>query len=223
MGSGVQEEDSSSPNDSLEIKRAERTGTAGEIELHLSDGSFFFTSEQDLREENLSSLELTPGLRLSRAALRRLTDRARLRRARDKAVDLLARAPHSVYSLRLKLLKRGFEAPFVEQVLEFLGEKGYLDDRRFAESWLRERTRRRPEGRALLLAGLLRRGVGRKMAEEAVNRYLSPSLEREQALRALEKLRRSEEKDTIKLAKKLRARGFPYPLIRQVLEEQRPS
>jgi regulatory protein len=223
MGRGVQEEDSNSPNDSVQIKRAERTGAAGEIELHLSDGSFFFTSEQDLREENVSPLELTEGLELPGAVLRRLKDRDLRRRVRDKAVDLLARAPHSVYSLRLKLLKRGFEARLVEQVLESLGEKGYLDDRRFAESWLRERIRRRPEGRALLLAGLLRRGIGRKTAEEAVSRYLSPSLEREQALRALQKLRRPGETDTIKLAKKLRARGFPYPLIRQVLEEQRPS
>jgi regulatory protein len=223
MGRGVQEEDSSSPSASLEITKASRTGTAGQIELHLSDGSFFFVSEQDLREENLSSLELTAGLELSGAAVRRLKDGALRRRVYEKALDLLARAPHTVFSLRLKLLKRGFEDRFVEEVLESLGEKGYLDDLRFAERWLRERAERRPEGRAVLVAGLLRRGVGRQTAEEAVNSYLSPALEREQAIRALEKLRRPGETDTAKLARRLRARGFAYPLIRQVLEEQRPS
>ena len=38
----------------------------------------------------------------------------------------------------------------------------------------------------------------------------------------VELIRRAET-DTAKLARRLRARGFAYPLIRQVLEEQRPS
>ena len=224
MDRGVQEEDSSSPSDSLSLLEAERTGTAGErIKLRLSDGSCFFICEEDLRDQGISPFELVPGLQLSGALIRRLKEGSVRRQAREKALDLLARAPHTTFSLRLKLLKRGFDAPIVEEVLNFLREKEYLDDRRFAESWLRARTERRPEGRALLVSGLLRKGLHREVAEDAVDDFLTPDVEQEHARRALDKLKRSGETDPDRLMRKLAARGFSYPLIRGVIEEHRES
>jgi len=222
MGRGVQEEDSSSPSDNLKLVQADRTGTTGErIKLQFSDGSYFFVSDSDLREEGLSALELVPELELSEAVIHHLKHRSLLRQVRDKALDLLARAPHTTFSLRVKLLKRGFDSRAVEEVLQLLKREEYLDDNSYAENWLRSRIERRPEGRAALVAGLLRKGVPREIAEGAVNRYLTPALEREIAVRALEKLKRSGETDPLKLKGKLRARGFPFPLIRRVVEGKR--
>ena len=219
MGRGVQEEDSSSPNDNLKLVQADRTGTTGErIKLQFSDGSCFFVSEADLREQGISVLQLLPDLEISGAVIQGLRHSSLLRQVREKALDLLGRAPHTHFSLRMKLLGRGYNTRIIEEVLAFLSDRGYLDDSRFAENWLRSRIERRPEGRAVLIAGLMRKGVAREIAEGSVNRYLTPELERENALRALEKLRRSGETDPSKLKSKLRARGFPYPLIRRVLE-----
>jgi regulatory protein len=219
MGSGVQEEDSSSQSDNLKLLGADRTGTAGErIKLQFSDGSCFFVSEEDLREQGMAALELLPGLELSSAAVRHLKHGALRRQVLDKALALLGRTPHSVFSLRIKLLKRGFDSRIVGEVLESLSSRGYLDDKAYAELWLRSRSERRPEGRTVLIAGLLRKGVAREIAEEVVNQYCTPELERENAIRALEKLKRSGETDPVKLKGKLRNRGFPYPLIRRVVE-----
>ena len=219
MDSGVQEEDSSSQSDSFKLLTADRTGTAGErLKLQFSDGSCFFILEEELREEGLSALELIPGLELSSAVTRRLQHGSLRRQVRDKALDLLSRSPHSVFSLRMKLLRRGFDSRVVAEVLEYLGDRGYLDDRSYAENWLRSRSERRPEGRTGLLAGLLHKGVARQIAEAAVNRYCTPELERENALQALDKLRRSGETDPLKLKSKLKARGFPYALIRRVVD-----
>jgi regulatory protein len=219
MGRGVQEEDSSSPSDNLKLVQADRTGTAGErIKLQLSDGSCFFVSDSDLKEQGISTNELLPDLELSVATIQGLKHSSVLRQVREKALDLLSRAPHSTFSLRMKLLRRSFDPRVVEEVLQLLIEDEYLDDGRFAENWLRSRIERRPEGRAVLVAGLLRKGVPREIAEGAVNRYLTPALERENALRALEKMKRSGETDPLKLKRKLRARGFPFPLIRRVVE-----
>jgi len=219
MGSGVQEEDSSSRSDNLKLVRADRTGTAGErVELQFSDGSCFFVTEEDLREQGIAALELLPGLELSAAMIQHLKQRSLRRQVADKALDLLGRAPHSVYSLRIKLLRRGYDSRIVGEVLESLSDQGYLNDETYAEIWLRSRSERRPEGRAVLIAGLLRKGVAREIAEEVVNRYYTPELERENAVRALVKLKRSGETDPARLKGKLRARGFPYPLIRRVVE-----
>ena len=219
MGSGVQEEDSSSQSDNLKLLRADRTGTAGErIKLQFSDGSCFFVSEEDLREQGIAPLEMLAGLELSSAVIQHLKHCSLRRQVAEKALDLLGRAPHSVFSLRIKLLGRGFDSRTVGEVLESLCDQGYLDDRTYAENWLRSRSERRPEGRAVLIAGLLRKGVAREIAEQAVNRYCTPELELKNAVRALEKLRRSGETDPAKLKGKLRARGFAYPLIRRVVE-----
>jgi regulatory protein len=219
MGRGVQEEDFSSPSDNLKLVQADRTGTAGErIKLQFSDGSCFFVTDSDLKDIGISALDLVSGLELSGAVIDRLKHSSLVRQVREKALDLLARAPHTTFSLRMKMHKRNFESRAVEEVLQFLKRQEYLDDRRYAENWLRSRIERRPEGRAVLIAGLLRKGVPREIAEGSVNRYLTPALERENAFRALEKLKRSGETDPAKLRRKLRARGFPFPLIRRVVE-----
>ena len=219
MGRGVQEEDSSSPSDNLKLVQADRTGTAGErIKLQFSDGSCFFVSDSDLREQGISALELVPDLELPGALVHRLKHGSLLRQVREKALELLARAPHTTFSLRMKLIKRNFNSQVVVEVLQRLKEEEYLDDDGYAENWLRSRCERRPEGRALLIAGLLRKGVPREIAEGAVRRYVTPALERDNALRALEKLKRSGETDPVVFKRRLRARGFPFPLIRRILE-----
>jgi SOS response regulatory protein OraA/RecX len=219
MGRGVQEEDSSSPSDNLKLVQAERTGTGGErIKLQFSDGSCFFVFDSDLREQGISAAQLTPALQLPAAVIQRLKQSALIRQIREKALDLLGRAPHTTFSLRIKLLKRGFESRAVGEVLQFLEREGYLDDGVFAENWVRGRIERRPEGRAVLVAALRRKGVSREIAEGAVNRYLTPALERENAARALDRLKRSGENDPAALQRKLRARGFSFPLIRRVMD-----
>jgi regulatory protein len=219
MDRGVREEDSSSPSANLKLIQADRTGTAGErIKLLLSDGSCFFVSDNDLRNEDLSLLDLVPGVEIAESVIERLQYSSALRSAREKALDLLARAPHTTVGLCLKLRKRGFETRIIEDVLESLQEMQVLDDSRFAENWLRSRSERRPEGRALLVSGLLRKGVGREIAEAAVDRVLTPRMEQENARRAFEKLKRVGENDPEKLMKKLRARGFAFPLIRRLVE-----
>ena len=220
MGRGVQEEDSSSPSDILKLVQAERTGTAGErIKLQLSDGSCFFVSEQDLRDENISPVELIPDFTFTKAVIRRLQDGWLRRQVQEKALSLLARAPHSSFSLRMKLLKRGYDSPKIEQTLSWLTKKGYLDDSRFAEIWLRSRIDRRAEGRAVLVAGLLRKGLTREVAERVVNGFVTEPVEYENAVKALDKMRRQGVTDQEKLTRKLRARGFPFPLIRKALQD----
>jgi regulatory protein len=219
MGREVQGEDSSSPSDNLKLVQTYRTGTAGErVKLEFSDGSCFFVSDSDLQELGLFASELTPGIELSEASIQRLKHASTVRQVREKALDLLARAPHTTFALRVKLLKRRFDTRAVEEVLDALGHEGYLDDADFAENWLRNRIEHHPEGRAVLIAGLLRKGASREIAESVVNRFLAPETEMENARRALEKLTRSGETDPAKLKRKLRTRGFAFPMIRRLLD-----
>ena len=49
---------------------------------------------------------------------------------RDKALSLLVRREHSRGELQLKLIKRGFESPLIDQVLDELCARNELSDTR---------------------------------------------------------------------------------------------
>jgi regulatory protein len=86
----------------------------------------------------------------------------------DRALSLLAAAEHCTKGLERKLLFRGYSEEEVAETLERLAAENILNDRRFAELWIEFRQRRKDEGGRRLAAGLLRRGVNRDTAEEAV-------------------------------------------------------
>jgi regulatory protein len=217
----VHEGDSSSRSAKLSIVSIEKTekkgARRGEASVQLSDGSSFFVLPDLLLAESLGvGDELLP------ADVERLRSLSLALSAERRALALLAGAPHSTQSLRLKLIQRGFPEPAVQEALARLREMGYLDDRKFAESWLTSRLGRRPEGAVVLAAGLMKRGVDRETAEEAVRDFLSPQDEEESVRRAAEKLLQSGRRDRRQLLARLIARGFRTSLAIRVLDELLP-
>jgi len=63
----------------------------------------------------------------------------KLKEIRDVGLRLLARREHSRHELFNKLTARGFDNRQVESVIAELIEQGWLCDRRFAESYVRQR------------------------------------------------------------------------------------
>ena len=57
--------------------------------------------------------------------------------ARDKALWLLSRQDYSVKCMREKLISKGFTTDDTEKVIEYLKNLSYLDDERFARSYVR--------------------------------------------------------------------------------------
>lgn len=74
-------------------------------------------------------------------------------------MDLLARRDHSRLELTRKLVARGFEATLVESVLDGLARDRLLLERRFVESFIRERYRK-GQGPVRIRAELTERGIG---------------------------------------------------------------
>lgn len=94
-------------------------------------------------------------------------------RARDAALRLLSHRPRSVSELRQRLERRDIAAPAVESTMAWLDERGYLDDRAFAEAFVRDRLRLRPRGRRGLIQELRRKGVDPETAEHATTAVLT--------------------------------------------------
>lgn len=91
----------------------------------------------------------------------------------DYALRLLGSRARSTGELRERLLRRAECAGDVEPILLRLKERGYLDDRRFAESYSAARLENQGLGKARVLSDLRRRRVAPATAAEAVREVYS--------------------------------------------------
>jgi len=216
MVSAVHAEDSSSAsaNSSVTIHKTE-WATLGICKIYLAEGPSFFIRDVYLAE--LPADSLVPGACLDETATDCLLTAGRIYLAERLAMDYLARAEHSRFSLSSKLVKKGYSADETARALEYLEQRTFLDDRRFASAWLRNRIIHQKEGRQKLLAGLMSRGISGKDARTALDDFFGITDERELCKKAVEKLVRLG-KDGDKLRSALIRKGFSLKLITDCLK-----
>jgi regulatory protein len=131
---------------------------------------------------------------------------------RLKMLDLQGRREHSAHELARKLIQRGYESALIDEALNEFRETGYVDDRRFARSFVESRLRRRPEGRAALSARLFQRGVDRRIIDDVLDELFDEEAESEALSRAFEKVK-ARTSDPEKQIAKLMRKGFSYPSV----------
>jgi regulatory protein len=150
----------------VKITRIESRPAADRVRLYL-DGDDAPAAEIAvdllLREGLAAGDEVSDG-RL--AELRRADDTYR---GREAAIALLAHRPRARAELQRRLRRKEFDDVVIEDVLAWLDERGYVDDRAFAEAFVRDRLRLKPSGRLRLLQELGRKGVDPTTAEAAVD------------------------------------------------------
>lgn len=161
----------------LTVTSVELKGATGEaVRVHLSDGSFFI-----LHAEIFARTSLHAGSPLDGKTREDLLARSENVLARIRALGLLSRSAQTRKGLARKLQARGFSAGAVRFAITRVMELGYLDDRQFADSWLRSRLSVRRDGWSALCRGLIARGVPRPVAEECLTELYPAEAEAEVA------------------------------------------
>lgn len=104
-----------------------------------------------------------------------------------KALGAISRKDRTEREMRDWLSDREVEPAEVERIIEYLIENLALDDRRFAFAFTSDKRYLSGWGRDRIREGLLRRGVDRQLAEEALSSQESesPETEVERAARVL--------------------------------------
>ncbi len=166
-----------------------------------------------LHAEVFARSGLSAGSTLDVETRTRLLARSERVRARVQALRLLSRAAHTRRGLARKLAARGYGLPAIRHALSRMTELGYLDDRAFAESWMRSRLSTGKDGGTALYRGLLARGVARPLAEEVVSDTYTLEEEIRNARRLVEGLERSA------AIRRLAGRGFRSRAIAAVIRE----
>lgn len=132
------------------------------------------------------------------------------------ALKCLGGRAHSAGELREKLRRRSETATDVDTVLRKLKESGYLDDRRFAESYATSRLENEGHGRMRVMRDLRQRRVAPAMAEQVVDRTYRETDETEMIQAFLERKYRNkslpeflaEDRNLAAAFRRLRYAGF---------------
>ncbi len=143
-----------------------------------------------------------------------------IKRARVRAMKLLEISDRSEEALRRKLSEGGYPQSIVENAMDYVKSFGYLDDRRLAENIVD--SRKGQKSRAELQAYLLRKGLSREQAEEALEKSYTREDAQEAIRRLAEKKHFDPERATLQEKQKLCAyflrKGYRYEDVRQVIQ-----
>lgn len=133
--------------------------------------------------------------------------------AYDKAVSLLAIREHTANEIYKKLLDKGYRKEEAEEAISLLLSRGYISEERFAESFIRSRLKKNPEGKAILRMRLKEKGTPSEVIENALNDTWENELYLEPLKREYEDL--CKKKGAEKAIQKLYQKGFSISEIKK--------
>ena len=124
--------------------------------------------------------------------------------AMGRALHSLAFRARSAHELRERLARAGYAGQTVSEVLDRLGELGYLDDEEFARNAVRDKARKR-YGPRRIYGELRQAGVDEEVAQEVVEEEFAGRSELEEARAAVRRRYNTGERS---VAQARRVHGF---------------
>ena len=115
-------------------------------------------------EKDRYSLE--EGMELSEELWLEIRNGILAKRAKNRAMHLLEKMDRTEKQLRDKLTENGYPSDLVDEAVEYVRSYHYIDDRRYAENYIRYR--QESKSRILLKNELLRKGISSQIIDEAM-------------------------------------------------------
>lgn len=201
--------------------RGKRPSARGRVQVALDNGDSFILSSL-----TAARLGLEEGQELSEEAYDEILKSLR-KSCMQKCGSLLGTRDYSEQRLREKLQTAGYPADVVEDALQKLRDAGYLDDLRYAESYVR--THIQDRSRLRIMRDLSAKGISEAYIEEAFRSVSEEEnieeAQRRQILRLLQKRGFDPREATFEERQKtmafLHRKGYPADMIRQMQVKNR--
>ena len=181
------------------------------------DGKFAFV----LYKGELKRFGVTQGVELSEKIYQQIRTEIVLKRAKLRAMHLLTDTARSEKGLREKLRQGHYPEDIIEQAMDYVRSFGYLDDRKYAESFVL--SRKESKSRKEIYAALLQKGVSAEQIQEVLDEVYAEEGEREAIQKLILKkhvdVLQANEEELHKLYGYLARKGFRYEEIRKAIEE----
>ena len=188
-------------------------GRGQKIYVTLEDGNRFLLYTGDIRRYHLRE-----GEELSEELFARIMEETIYRRAKQKALAVLKRADQSESELRRKLKQSEYPEEIIEKTIAYVYSYHYLDDKRYAESYLRYKSS--SKSRRQMINELRQKGVTKEDIESALEEQPGDDIEAIQ--RAIRKKTKDVDSLTYEQKQKIAAylyrKGFQEEDIRRELQ-----
>jgi regulatory protein len=182
------------------------------VNIHL-DGAYAFSLS------TLQAYGLRVGQSLSPERIQSLQDQEAYSRALERALGWIARRPHSAAEIRQKLKTAQVADEISEAVLARLQELHYVDDRVFAQQWVKNRGEFHPRSKAHLRQELRQKGIADEIISEALAEVDSGDVAYRAAKSKAARLRGQDRRAFQQgLGQFLARRGFAYETVQKVVD-----
>lgn len=145
---------------------------------------------------------------------------------KQKAFRLLQRRIHTSRELYIKLRQKFSDELLIENCLNELKQKGFINDREFALAFISEKQKSKKWSKAKIKSELIKRGVSNEIISEVLNQTFDTERETESAKElAQKKLSQiiKKENDKRKLFQKimmyLQSKGYDYEMSSEVVKK----
>lgn len=182
------------------------------------DGEYGFSLDMDI----LLQYSLEKNMELSLELIDDILEAEERISVYNYGIYILARRAKSEYEIRLKMEEKGFHPPLIDNAIEKLKEKKYLDDEKYCQLFINYKINNN-DGILKIKNALYHKGIDRKIIEEKI-RDISPEDEEARAIivgrKKLSSLRDEDKrKRMVKLSNYLLGKGFQYHVVIKAVEK----
>lgn len=139
----------------------------------------------------------------------------------NSALNLLSYRQRSIKEIYTRLIQKGYEEEYVIKAIEYCKDRNYLNDKIYAESFIKDKINLNNYGPIRIRFDLLSKGVSKDIVNEVLNLDFD-----EEYIRAYElaqkkiKSYKNDEKNAIyrKLGGFLQRKGYTYEVVSKVLK-----
>jgi regulatory protein len=187
----------------------------------LFSGEKFITG---VSEETLLEFNIYQGKELTTKIINKIIEQENLISIREQAWRFLSRRAHSVKELHDKLVNKGFNKDKVNQILEDLKIKDYLNDDHYARQLILDEINLKKSGPLLIKNKLIKKGIEFNIVDELLDELYDEAKQIENCQKIAEKKSMSfknkelRDKNT-KLTNCLIQKGFEWDICNKVILE----
>lgn len=181
--------------------------TAGRYNIFVDEAYSF-----SLEESQLLQLKLKTGVEIDEKQIEHFKTESEFGKSYARALELILRRPRSKREMNDYAKRKKWDTELTNRVLEKLSEKGYVDDQKFAQFWLKARVASKPISKRKLQSELLQKGIANDIIEETLVDYTNE--QESDALVALIQKKQKKYPDQQKFMAYLASQGFGYSDIK---------
>ena len=166
--------------------------------------------------DELLAQKLKKDQELSQADVKRLKKISDDGKLRARALEWLLNRPHSIREFKDYLYRKKADPELAAALVQEFSDKNYLNEQKFGE-WLIELHRRRAKSNRAIQAELYKKGLGRELIDELMQK--GGGNEEQRLKELITKKRKSSryKNDPQKLAQYLATQGFSWQDVKQAL------